>query len=218
MVLAYIQRQAPIGIFVQDQKSDGRARKATNGLKAECRKHHAPANAARNTLGDDQMRGRIVASERKADADEGHDHDQKRRAEGEDQDEDGEQHHLDDEHLLAAVSVGQAAQRRGADQDTEQGGGGDDALLGRPQREFLPHQGQGHAGREDDHALEELAGRGEPPDEPLHVGHRGIAHGGRIRPHRRFVDVLLDGSGHGGAASGRRILHGHDSQPYDFIK
>jgi hypothetical protein len=33
---------ADIGIFVQDQKSDGRARKATNGLKAECRKHHAP--------------------------------------------------------------------------------------------------------------------------------------------------------------------------------
>jgi hypothetical protein len=163
------------------------------------------------------MRGRIVASERKADADEGYDHDQKRRAEGEHEDEDGEQHHLDDEHLLAAVSVGQAAQRRGADQDTEQGGGGDDALLGRPQREFLPHQGQGHAGREDDHALEELAGRGEPPDEPLHVGHRGIAHDGRIRPHRRFVDVLLDGSGHGAASSGRRILHGHDSQPYDFI-
>ena len=66
---------ADIGIFVQDQKSDGRARKAANGLKAECRKHHAAANAARNALGDDQMRGRIVASERKADADEGHDHD-----------------------------------------------------------------------------------------------------------------------------------------------
>lgn len=88
------------------------------------------------------MRGRIVASERKADADEGYDHDQKRRAEGEHEDEDGEQHHLDDEHLLAAVSVGQAAQRRGADQDTEQGGCGDDALLGRPQREFPSHQGK----------------------------------------------------------------------------
>ena len=51
-----------------------------------------------------------------------------------------EQHHLDDEHLLAAIAVGEAAERGGANQDPEQRGSGDHSSLGRPQAELLRHE------------------------------------------------------------------------------
>jgi hypothetical protein len=122
-----------------------------------------------------------------------HHHDRIGRAERQQHDEDDEQHHLDDEHLLAAETVRQVAERGGADQDAEQAGGGDDAPLGRAQREFLGHERQRHAGHEHDDAFEELAGGGQAPDQPLHVGDRGKMHRRGVGPDRRLVDVVLRG-------------------------
>ena len=121
IVLAYIQRHAPMsGFSKQNQEADAGARQAPHGLKAERAQHHAPADAARHAFGNDQMGGRVVAAERDADAEQGNDDDHIGRAERQQRDEEDEQQHLDDEHLLAAVTIGQIAERRGADQDAEQ--------------------------------------------------------------------------------------------------
>jgi hypothetical protein len=147
----------------------------------------------RNAFGNDEVSGGIVATERKPDSHQRNHDDEIGLAQRQQHDEGAEQRHLDDEHFLAAITVGQAAERRRADQNAEQRRGGDDPCLGGAQGEFLRHERERHAGHEHHHALEELAGGGQPPGEPLHVGQRGTAHDGRVRPHRRFVDVVLDG-------------------------
>jgi hypothetical protein len=182
-----------VGVLIEDQEADGGARQAPDGLEAERAQHHAPADAARHAFGNDQVGGGIVASQRDADAHQRDHDDEVGRAERQQRDEDCEEHHLDDEHLLAAIAISEAAERGGTDQDAEQRRRGDDAFLRRAQGELFRHQRERHSGGEDHHALEELAGSGEPPDEPLHVGQRGVIHRRRIRPDRRLVDVLLDG-------------------------
>jgi hypothetical protein len=116
---------------------------------------------------------------------------------------------FDDEHLLATIPVGKPAERRGADQDAEQRGRGDNALLGRTQGELLAHERQGHAGGEDHHAFEELAGGGQSPDQPLHLGDRSVVNRRRVRPERRFIDVVLDASAGDSASARRRAVRGH---------
>jgi hypothetical protein len=66
------------------------------------------------------MGGRIVAPECDADPYQSSDRDGVGRAERQHHGEDAEEHHLDDEHLLSAIPIGQAAEQRGADQDAEQ--------------------------------------------------------------------------------------------------
>ena len=78
--------------------------------------------------------------------------------------------------------------------------------------EFAGDQRQRHAGHEDDKALEEFAGSGEPPDQPLHAGHRRRREVGAIGPDRQFVDVVLDGAAGGLRGGGwcrfkRRVGH-----------
>src|SRR5215468_12700914 len=60
------------------------------------------------------------------------------------------------------------------------------------QGEFFRHQRQSHTGGEDHHAFEKLAGSGEPPNEPLHIGDGAMVDWRRIRPDRRLIDVVLD--------------------------
>ena len=81
----------------------------------------------------------IIAPERDADADQGGHHDEIGRTQRQQHGEDAEKHHLDNEHLLSAVAIGQPAERRGPDQDAEQRGSGDDALLGGAQVELFRH-------------------------------------------------------------------------------
>jgi len=191
-----------IGILEQNHETDCGAGKAADRLKAERAEHHAPADAARHAFRNDQVRGRIVTTERNAGAHEGNHNERVGRTYRQQHNEADEERHLDDEHLLAAIPIRQVAQRGGADENAEQGGGGDDALLHRPQIEFFAHQRQRDPGHEHDHALEKLAGGGEPPDQPLHTGDRGIVNRRRVRPDRRLVDVFLDGLA--GACAWRR--------------
>ena len=76
----------------------------------------------------------------------------------------------------------------------------DDALFGRREAELLDDQRQGDAGHEDDQPLEELAGRGEQPDAPLHARHRNEDRRRAVGPEGRLVDVALDAA--------RRLGHG----------
>ena len=155
------------------------------------------------------MSGWIVAPEREANPEERGDRHRIGGTERQRRREDTEQRHLDDEHLLATVPVGKPAERGSADQDAEQRGRGDNALLGRTQAELLAHERQGHAGGEDDHAFEELAGGGQSPDQPLHLGDRSMINRGRVRPERRFIDVVLDGSAGDSASSRWCAVRGH---------
>jgi hypothetical protein len=186
-----------------------RSHQGTYRLKAERPQHHSATNAARNAFGNNQVGGGIIAPERDADADQGGHHEGIGRTQRQQHGEDAEKHHLDDEHLLSAVTIGEPAERRGPDQDAKQRGGGDDALLGGAQGELFRHQRQGHTGGEDHHAFEKLAGSGEPPNEPLHIGDGGMAHRRRIRPDRRFVDVVLNGPAGSSSRDQRRAFRGH---------
>ena len=104
-----------IGVFEQDQEADGRAHQAAHRLETERRQHHPATNAARNAFGNDEVGGRIVAPERDANPYERRDCHRVRRTERQHRREDAEQHHFDNEDLLAAIPVGKPAERRGAD-------------------------------------------------------------------------------------------------------
>ena len=109
------------------------------------------------------MRGRIVAAQRHAQAEQANRQRQEVGAEDQQREECAEEDHLGDEHPLAAEIIRQPPQQHGADQDTEQAGGADNALFGCADVELAHDQGQGDAGHEDDVAFEELAGGGERP-------------------------------------------------------
>ena len=104
-----------------------------------------------------------------------------------------EDDHLGDEHALAPEVVGQASETDGADQDAEQAGGADQAVLRGTDAELARDQRQRDARHEDDEALEELSGRRERPDAPLHRGHRRVFQARAVRPDRQLVDVVLNG-------------------------
>jgi hypothetical protein len=106
---------------------------------------------------------------------------------------------------LRPVSIGETAQCARPDQNAEQARSADHAVLHRGQVEFLADQRQGDAGHEHDQSLEELAGDRQPPNSPLHAGHRRAGRNRSIGPLRRLVDVAL----HGVYACGRHALrHG----------
>jgi hypothetical protein len=117
------------------------------------------------------MGGRIVAAQRQPQPEQAGHEPEVARARHQQHQEDHENEHLDDEHALAAEIVRQAAEADGADEDAEQARRSDHPVLGPREAEFLPDERHGDAGHEHDEALEELAGRGEPPDAPLHGGH-----------------------------------------------
>jgi hypothetical protein len=206
-----------VGVLEQDHETDGRSHQSAYRLKAERPEHHSASNAARNVFGNDQVGRGIIAPERDADADQGGHHERIRRTQRQQHGEDAKKHHLDDEHLLSAITIGQPAERHGPDEDAEQRGGGNDAFLGGTQGELFRHQRQGHTGGEDDHAFEKLAGSGEPPNEPLHVGDGGMADWRCIRPERRLVDVVLDASAGSFSRGRRRAFRGHE-RSREFIR
>ena len=107
------------------------------------------------------MSRRIVAAEREADPEQA-DHDEiEVGGENERREERHEDHHLHDEHDLAAETVRHPAEADGADEDAEQGRGGDESVLGGADVELSRQQGERHAGHEDDEAFEKFAGGGK---------------------------------------------------------
>ena len=186
--------RADLGQVRQDEEAHDGADQRADRLEGEGAQHQLAAVLAGDALGDDQVRRRIVAAQRQADAEQEHDQPEIVRAPGQPGQEQGEHDHLDHEHAAAAIDVGQAAESDRADHDAGQRGGADDALFDRRQPEILHDQRQGDAGHEHDQPLEELAGRGEQPDPPLHAGHRNEICRGAVGPGRRLVDVALDGA------------------------
>ena len=138
------------------------------------------------------MGRRVVASEREPHSEQADDQPDEVRGEDDQHEEQDEQAHLEHEHRLAAEAVGEAAQGARADQDAEQAGGADDAVLRLAEIEFLGDQRQGDAGQEHDQSLEKLAGDRQPPDSPLHVGQRRARRRGPVGPQRRFVEIALN--------------------------
>src|SRR6516165_7087233 len=78
-----------------------------------------------------------------------------------------------------------------------------------PRANSFAISGKATTGGEDHHAFEKLAGSGEPPNEPLHIGDGGMADWRRIRPDRRLVDVVLDASAGSFSWDRRRAFRGH---------
>jgi hypothetical protein len=109
-----------VGVLEQNHETNGRAHQGAYRLKAERPEHHSAPNTARNAFGNDQVSRGIIASERDADAYQGGHHEQIRWTQREQHGEDAKKHHLNDEHLLSAVAIGQPAERRGPDQNAEQ--------------------------------------------------------------------------------------------------
>ncbi|MBV8614872.1 MAG: hypothetical protein JOY66_14070 [Acetobacteraceae bacterium] len=101
-----------------------------------------------------------------------------------------------------------AAEQDGADQDAEQADRADDPFLGRADLELARDQRQGDAGHEHDEALEELPGRREGPDAPLHPGHWHAGQRGAVRPDRPLVDIVLHGARRGRGGRARRQWFG----------
>jgi hypothetical protein len=186
-----------LGHVFEDQIADRGADEGPEGLESKCSQHQAAAVAARNALGDDQMRRRIIAAEGDADSKQ-REHQQRERLwrgcrdSHEQAQEDNEDDHLGDEHRLAAEAIGQAAQEQRADQDAEETRGTDETVLGRADIELVGDQRQRHAGHEHHKAFEEFAGRREDEDAPLHCRHRADVDRGAVGPHRLLVDVGLD--------------------------
>jgi hypothetical protein len=95
--------------------------------------------------------------------------------------------------LLVSVDAGQESPKAdGADEDAEQGRGGDESVLRRANAKLSRQERKRDAGHEDDETFEELAGGGERPNQPLHACHRRGPEVGSIGPHWQFVDVLLN--------------------------
>jgi hypothetical protein len=141
------------------------------------------------------MRRRIIAAESEPHSEKADDEPDKTLGKDDCHQEQDKQRHFDDEHRLAAVSIGQAAERACADQDAEQACRADEAVLCRCEIELLADQGQGDAGHEDDQALKELARNCQPPNPLLHSGHRRRRRNRAVPPQRRLVDVALHGVG-----------------------
>ena len=139
------------------------------------------------------MGGRIVAAERKAHPEQaGHQPSEVLREQDQHQ-KHHEQRHLDDEHRLAAETVAEAAQRTRSDQDAEQAGRTNHAVLCGRKAEFLGDQRQRHAGHEDHETFKEFACDREPPYALLHARHRRSRRKGAVGPQRLLVEISLYG-------------------------
>ncbi len=155
----------PPGIQLRVQ-NEHEAADAGAGQRAECleakrSQHELAAIDAGDVLRDDHVRCRIVAAERKPEAEQANGHRNEVVAQDQHGQECDEDEHLRDEHALAAEIVGKPAKQRRTDQDAGEAGGTDDALFRRQEVEFARHERQRDAGHEDNEALEEFAGGGE---------------------------------------------------------
>ena len=92
--------------------------------------HQLAAGEARYALRNDHMCGRVVAAQRKPEAEQEDRKHEEIRRDAEQRQEHAENDHLDDEHRLAAEAVGKTAERHRADQNAEQARGADNAVLG----------------------------------------------------------------------------------------
>ena len=156
----------------QDEVADARPSECAHGLKGKGPEHQFPAIRAWCAFGNDHVRGRVVAAQRKTESEETDDQRKKISAEDEQSEERAEDDHLHDEHAFAAEIVRHAAKTDGPDEDAKQTRG---------------------AGHEDDEPFEKLSRGGEAPDAPLHCRHRHARQGGSIGPGGSFVDVVLNG-------------------------
>ena len=180
------------GMVRQDQIADRRSDERAGRLETEGGQHQLAAASGGGAFGDHQMGRRVVASEREPHSEQADDQPDEVRGEDDQNEEQDEQAHLEHEHRLAAEAVGEAAQGARADQDAEQAGGADDAVLRFAELKVLGDQRQGDAGQEHDQSLEKLAGDRQPPDSPLHVGQRRARRRGPVGPQRRFVEIALN--------------------------
>ncbi len=98
------------GIQGQDHEAQRRADQRADRLEGEGCQHQLAAVTAGNAFGDHEMRGRIVAAQRHADAEQEEEQPAEARRHGQAGQEDDEDQHLDHEHAAAAVGVGQPAQ------------------------------------------------------------------------------------------------------------
>ena len=170
----------------------GCAAEGSDCLEGESAEHKFAARAARDVLGNNDVSRRVVAAERESDAEQA-DHDKREvRREHQRHQQRDEDHHFHEEHDLAAEAVRQTPEADRADEDAEQGRGGDQSVLGRANAELSREERKRDARHEHDEPLEEFARGGERPDEPLHARHRGRWKLGSIRPHGKFVNVLLN--------------------------
>ena len=145
----------------QHEIAHGGAADGTHCLEGVRAQHQPAAAVAGDAFRNDHVRRRIVAAERDAEAEQTDDHGHEIGAGDQQRQECHEDDHLGDEHRLAAKAVRQPAEAKGADQDAEQTGRADQAVLGRIDSEFARDQRQRHAGHEHHKAHEELAGGGE---------------------------------------------------------
>ena len=105
----------------QDQVADGGAGEGADRLEGEGRQNEASAGGTGNALRDHQMGGRVVASEREADAEQEHHHPRKGGRDRKQDQEEDEDHHFDDEHQLPPEMVGQSAKGQCAHQECRTG-------------------------------------------------------------------------------------------------
>jgi hypothetical protein len=155
------------------------------------------------------MRGRVVAAERKPQAEQEDHHLDVARRKAERDEKRHENDHLGDEHGLAAEAVRQAAERESADENAKQTRRADDAMLIGGDVELALEQRERDAGHENNIAFEEFARGGKRPDQPLHAGHRRGWKRGSVRPHGQFVDMLLNRPSARHIVAGRRRNVGH---------
>ena len=148
------------------------------------------------------MAGGVVGAEGQPDQQQGPHQGGGPRAEGGRQQAHQQQTHGGDEHGPAAPAIRQATQGESTDQDAQQGGGRHQTTLAGRQGELFSHQGQGDTAHEHDQPLEELAGRGQPPHQPLQRRQGGRALRGAAR--RRGGGGLNAGMVHGGPGAGAR--------------
>jgi hypothetical protein len=161
---------AQFGFAAQHHRGDGGSQHGPQGLKAERPQHKPAPHRRRNALGDHQVGGGVVGPQRQPDHKQGPHQAVGTGAEGGRHQGHSQQHHLADEHRLAAKAIGQAPQGQGTDENACQRGGGDQTLVGAGHRKLFGDQGQGNATHEHDQPFEELAGGGQRPHQPLHAG------------------------------------------------
>jgi hypothetical protein len=169
-------------VCAEDKIAHGCSDERPGGLKAKGCENQGAASSRGRAFGDDQVGRRVVTPEREPHSEKADDQPHEVLRKYDSDQEQNKQHHFDDEHRLAAESIGEAAQCTRSDQNAEQAGGADEAMLCRGQVEFAADQGQCNAGHKYDQPLEELAGNSQPPNSFLHAGHRRCRRNRSIRP------------------------------------
>ena len=124
-------RHSSCGWSTEHDAADAGAGERAECLEAKRSQHELAAIEAGDVLRDDHVRCRIVAAERKPEAEQANRYRNEVVAQDQHGQECDEDEHLRDEHALAAEIVGEPAKQRRADQDAGEAGGADDALFRR---------------------------------------------------------------------------------------